>query len=152
MDASLKCGVLLMQIHSRGWNTQHGESRISSCLVWVLLHRRAVHTWQWHHWYATDQFSQTPTILSANFHMTWLPPILFPDFSKRESLGLIGWGCYMQCLRKTIYLTFDHNFDNCRPTFKILSLTFPRKLWVTIAGSFTSPYLCYYTTLRNSRT
>ena len=30
---------------------------------------------------------------------------------------------YTRCLKKTIQLTFDHNFGKCRPVFKILSLT-----------------------------
>jgi len=37
-------------------------------------------------------------------------------------------------------LTFDHNFSKCGPIFKTLSLTnSPKKLYVTITGSSTSP-------------
>jgi len=51
----------------------------------------------------------------------------------------------------TLDWTFDHNCGKCRPIFKILSLIDSQRNSITIAGSFISPEVCCYTTLRNSK-
>jgi len=57
---------------------------------------------------------------------------------------------YTLCLKKTVYVTFYHNFGNCWPIFKFLYwLVSKETLYVTIVWSSTSPYLCCYTTLGN---
>jgi len=32
-------------------------------------------------------------------------------------------GLYTVCLKKTVHSTFEHNFDKCRPIYKIISLS-----------------------------
>jgi len=45
-----------------------------------------------------------------------------------------------RCLKKTIHLTFDHNFGICRPIFTIRSREIPDKtLYVIVTVVFTLP-------------
>jgi len=59
--------LMMMQIYPCGWHTQHSESCLSSGLVWVLLHRPALYTWQRHHWYVDDQFTHTHSLSTVPF-------------------------------------------------------------------------------------
>ena len=73
--------------------------------------------------------------------------------STEDGLPANAYRPITQCSRKkTATLFFGHNFCEYKPIFKILSPMIPKKtVWVAVIVVSTSPQLCWYTTLWNSK-